>query len=109
MCRKATRTVYGTFVASISVNIGMWLERFIIVVPSLARPRLPYERGVYFPTWIEWSIFAGSMAAFILLYVLFTKLFPIVSIWEIREGREVGVREVQERVLSYLPDGEGSD
>ena len=94
----------GTVVASISVIIGMWLERYTIVVPSLSRPRLPVPFGDYHPTWVEWSITAGFLATFILLYIVFTKLFPIVSIWEVREGRMHSVREVQERVKSYLPE-----
>ena len=48
---------------------------------------------------------AGCMAAFILLYTLFTKVFPIVSIWEVKEGMEVGPRETNERIHSYLPTG----
>jgi molybdopterin-containing oxidoreductase family membrane subunit len=103
LCNRKTRTVSGTVVASTSVIIGMWLERFIIVVPTLANPRLPYERGVYLPTWVEWSVTAGCLAAFILLYVLFAKLFPMVSIWEIKEGRELGLVEAEERLRSYLP------
>src|SRR3989338_5945119 len=102
LCRKKTRTVAGTVIASISVNIGMWLERFLIVVPSLSRPRLPVHSGHYVPTWVEWSMMAGFLATFILLYILFTKLFPIVSIWEIREGREKSLEEVHERVKGYL-------
>ncbi len=104
LCRKKTRTVAGTVIASISVNIGMWLERFLIVVPSLSRPRLPVNSGNYVPTWVEWSMMAGFLATFILLYILFTKLFPIVSIWEIREGREKSLEEVHERVKGYLPE-----
>ncbi|MBI2457349.1 MAG: hypothetical protein HYV46_14575, partial [candidate division NC10 bacterium] len=82
---------------------GMWLERYLIVVPTLANPRLPYARGLYFPTWVEWSITAGAFALFILLYMVFTKLFPIISIWEVREGRDLGIREAYERIESYLP------
>ncbi len=103
LCNRRTRTVTGTVVASVSVIIGMWLERFIIVVPTLANPRLPYDRGLYLPTWVEWSVTAGCLAAFILLYVLFAKLFPMVSIWEIKEGREIGLVEAEERLRSYLP------
>ncbi len=103
LARKKTRTITGTLVASISVNIGMWLERFTIVVPSLSNPRLPVEMAQYSPTWVEWSLMAGFFAAFILLYMLFTKLFPIISIWEIREGREIGVSETVERLKTYLP------
>ena len=104
LSNKRTRTILGAVIASISVNIGMYLERFIIVVPSLSQPRLPHaENIVYHPSWVEWSILAACFAAFILLYVLFTKLFPIVSIWEIQEGREKSIAEVTERLKTYLP------
>ena len=43
----------GTVIASVSVNIGMWLERYTIVVPTLMHPRLPYETGLYSPTWLS--------------------------------------------------------
>jgi molybdopterin-containing oxidoreductase family membrane subunit len=100
---KRTRTPMGTLIASISVTIGMWLERFIIVVPTLTNPRLPNETVFYHPTWVEWSVFAGCLSFFILLYMVFTKVFPIVSIWEVKEGREKSMAEVQERIRTYLP------
>ena len=103
LVRKKTRTATGCVVASIAITIGMWLERFTIVVPTLINPRLPYPRGIYHPTWVEWSITAGCFAFFILLYMAFTKVFPIVSIWEIKEGREVSVSETADRVKTYLP------
>jgi molybdopterin-containing oxidoreductase family membrane subunit len=83
LANPRTRTITGTLVASISVNIGMWLERFTIVVPSLSNPRAPVHTFVYSPSWVEWSLMAGCFAAFTLLYMGFTKLFPIVSIWEL--------------------------
>jgi len=98
-----TRSPLGTLIASISVTIGMWLERFVIVVPTLTNPRLPNETVLYQPTWVEWSIFAGCVSFFILLYMVFTKVFPIVSIWEVKEGREKSMAEVQERIRTYLP------
>jgi Ni/Fe-hydrogenase subunit HybB-like protein len=79
-----TRTIVGTVLASLLIDIGMWLERYTIVVPALTRPRLPYAFGVYFPTWIEWSITLGCLAIFVLFYVVFSRLFPIVSVWEVR-------------------------
>jgi Ni/Fe-hydrogenase subunit HybB-like protein len=100
---KKTRTPFGTLIASLSIIIGMWLERFVIVVPTLTNPRLPNETVIYFPTWVEWSILAGCVSFFILLYMTFTKVFPIVSIWEVREGREKSMVEVQERIKTYLP------
>ncbi|MBI2091216.1 MAG: polysulfide reductase NrfD [Deltaproteobacteria bacterium] len=107
LCNKLTRTIAGIIVASSSVLIGMWLERFTIVVPTLVNPRLPWPEAFYVPTWIEWSLSAAFFATFILLYMIFTKFFPIVSIWEVREGRERGVAEVEERVRSYLPGLQG--
>lgn len=100
---RKTRTPLGTLIASLSIVIGMWLERYIIVVPTLTNPRLPNETVLYAPTWVEWSIFAGCLSFFILLYMVFTKVFPIVSIWEVREGREKSMSEVQERIRTYLP------
>jgi Ni/Fe-hydrogenase subunit HybB-like protein len=89
LANSRTRTVAGTVVASLSVNVGMWLERFTIVVPSLSNPRAPIYTFLYVPTWVEWSLMAGCFAAFALLYMGFTKLFPIISIWEIEEGLQV--------------------
>jgi molybdopterin-containing oxidoreductase family membrane subunit len=100
---RKTRTPFGTLIASVSIIIGMWLERFVIVVPTLTNPRLPNEAVIYFPTWVEWSVLAGCVSFFILLYMIFTKVFPIVSIWEVREGREKSMAEVQERIKTYLP------
>jgi molybdopterin-containing oxidoreductase family membrane subunit len=86
---KRTRTILGTSIASASVLIGMWLERFLIIIPSLSQPRLPYVRGSYMPTWVEWSMMAGLCAGFVLAIILFSKFFPVISIWEMeKEGKE---------------------
>ena len=104
LVRLGRHTIGKVLTASISVLVGMWLERFIIIVPTLSNPRLPFPGGIYWPTWVEWGETAASFALFSLFYLLFTKLFPIISIWEIREGREMGIKEVEERLLTYLPD-----
>jgi Ni/Fe-hydrogenase subunit HybB-like protein len=104
LVRLGHHTVGKVLIASLSIIVGMWLERFIIVVPTLSFPRLPFPQTFYYPTWVELGEFAGSLALFALFYLLFTKVFPIISIWEIREGREEGLKEVEERVRSYLPD-----
>jgi molybdopterin-containing oxidoreductase family membrane subunit len=98
------RTITGTVIASISIIIGMWLERFVIIVPTLANPRLhQYTQGSYVPSIIEIGIMVGCFALFALFYVLFSKLFPIVSISEVREGREKTMEIVEERVRRYEP------
>jgi molybdopterin-containing oxidoreductase family membrane subunit len=104
MSRRATRTVAGTTVASVAVVIGMWLERFNIVVPTSLHPRVAMSGLHYLPSWVELSIMAGTFSGFILVYMVATKFFPIISIWEIKEGREKSVEEVSERVAAYLPD-----
>jgi len=83
------RTIQGTCVASVAVVIGMWLERYLIIVPSLSHKFLPYAWGTYRPTWVEITITAATFAAMALLYVLFAKFVPIISIWELK----VGVRD----------------
>lgn len=79
---KRLRTIRTATIAGVAVLIGMWLERFIIIVPTLARSRLPATWGRYAPTWVEISISAATFAVMALLYLLFSKLFPIVSVWE---------------------------
>jgi molybdopterin-containing oxidoreductase family membrane subunit len=97
------RTMKGIFIASVGVVIGMWLERLIIVVPSLANPRMDVPLGFYLPTVLEWSLFAGGISVFVMGFMLFSKFFPIISIWEIEEGRNHAAKEVEERIASYLP------
>jgi molybdopterin-containing oxidoreductase family membrane subunit len=84
---KKLRTITGTVIASLGVVIGMWLERYLIVVPSLARKFLPYSWGDYQPTWVEISITAGTFCGMALLYLLFSKAVPIISMWELKVGQ----------------------
>jgi len=85
------RPIAAALVASILINVGAWLKRFVIIVPTLANPFLPIQRApagwaFYSPTWVEVSITAAALSGFVLIYILFSKVFPIVSIWETREG-----------------------
>ncbi|MFQ5854303.1 MAG: NrfD/PsrC family molybdoenzyme membrane anchor subunit [Anaerolineae bacterium] len=93
--------VATTVGAAVLVNVAMWAKRYIIVVPTLENPFIPIpqytptEWAHYTPTWVEWAITAGAFAAFALLYMLFAKVFPIVSIWETREEQGSGGAEGQ--------------
>jgi molybdopterin-containing oxidoreductase family membrane subunit len=80
------RTITGCVIASVGVCFGMWLERFLIVVPSLATKQLPYSWGYYAPRPTEIIITMSTFAAMALLYTLFAKFVPIISIWEMRAG-----------------------
>ncbi len=77
-----------TVFASAVVVATMWISRFLIVVPSLTRPYLPYPPGTYTPTWVEWSLVVGTFVLVALLFTLFTKLFPIIPLTEMEKAEE---------------------
>jgi molybdopterin-containing oxidoreductase family membrane subunit len=83
---KKLRTIAGCVIASVSVIVGMWLERFLIIVPSLSHKYLPYTWGHYRPRPVEIMITVATFAAMILLYTLFSKFVPIISVWELKAG-----------------------
>jgi len=103
LCNRMTRTITGCVIASVSICVGMWLERYTIVVPTLSRPRLPYPVGEYSPSWVEWSLTGACFAFLILAYMLVAKFFPIISLWEVREGRNHALDETRERLKEYYP------
>src|SRR5580700_9704003 len=81
---RRLRTIAGATVASVAVLAGMWIERFVIVVPTLANPRLPAASAFYTPTWVEAAITAATFAAMAMLYMIFAKLFPMIAVWEFK-------------------------
>lgn len=91
--------------ASLLVIVGMWLERFTIVVPTLTLPMLEeVPWGQYVPTWVELAITGSAVSAMLLFYLLFARFFPLVSAWEVAEGIE-RIDEARERLLQYVPEG----
>jgi Ni/Fe-hydrogenase subunit HybB-like protein len=82
---RKLRSVRTVTIASITVIIGMWLERFLIIIPTLSFGRLTSTWGRYAPTWVEISITIATFATMALLYLIFAKLFPIVSVWEFED------------------------
>jgi len=99
---KRLRTIAGCVVASFGVLVGMWLERFLIVVPSLGHKYLPYSWGHYRPRPVELLITASTFAAMCLLYTLFAKFVPIISIWELKVGEQEPHETAQERSARVL-------
>ena len=82
------RTIPRIITAAILVNVAMWVKRFVIIIPTLQVPLMPFEFGAYTPTWVEWSITAAAFAAFILIFAIFAKFIPLLSIWEVAEETE---------------------
>ncbi len=83
--RRARRSSPMLYVVSLLVLVGMWLERFNIIVPSLGHDFEPYTWGLFMPTTIDTSITIGSFGFFFLLFLAFIKLMPSVSIAEVKE------------------------
>jgi molybdopterin-containing oxidoreductase family membrane subunit len=94
--KRVRENVPLLFVVAVIVLIGMWLERFVIIVTSLHRDFLPSSWGMYSPTFWDWATLAGSLGLFACLMFLFLRLLPAISMSEMRElveeteGEEVG-------------------
>jgi Ni/Fe-hydrogenase subunit HybB-like protein len=83
--RRVRTSPVALWIVSIFVNIGMWTERFVIVVQSLQREYLPSQWHAYKPTYVDWSIFAGTGGFFMLLFLLFLRFFPFIPVSEVKD------------------------
>ena len=83
--RRCQTNVIVLFVIAVSVNIGMWLERYVIVVVSLHRDFMPSAWGMYSATIFDYGVFIGSIGLFLSLLFLFIRVLPMISIFEMRE------------------------
>ncbi|MGB9774116.1 MAG: NrfD/PsrC family molybdoenzyme membrane anchor subunit [Bacteroidota bacterium] len=82
--RKIRSSIPALFIISVLVNVGMWLERYVIIVTSLSRDYLPSSWGVYTPTIFDVGILIGSFGLFFTLILLFSKSLPVISISEVK-------------------------
>ncbi|MFP3643927.1 NrfD/PsrC family molybdoenzyme membrane anchor subunit [Paraburkholderia sp. SIMBA_054] len=83
--RRVRHSVLTLFAISLVVNVGMWMERFLIVVSSLHRDFMPSAWGLFVPTVWDWVTLFGSIAFFAWLFLLFVRFLPVISIAEMRE------------------------
>ncbi|HEX8686416.1 MAG TPA: NrfD/PsrC family molybdoenzyme membrane anchor subunit, partial [Pyrinomonadaceae bacterium] len=82
--RRVRHSTIALFLISLVVSVGMWLERFVILVTSLHRDFLPSSWGMYSPTVFDWTMFVGTIGLFFTLLFLFIRFLPIISIFEMR-------------------------
>jgi molybdopterin-containing oxidoreductase family membrane subunit len=99
--KRARKPVPLTIIA-LFVVVGAWFKRYLIVTPILLHPYLPIQDvraswSGYFPTWVEMAIVAASLAGVLLIITLFSKLFPIISIWETMEGEGIDLEEMDNK------------
>jgi Ni/Fe-hydrogenase subunit HybB-like protein len=105
---KRLRTVTGTVIASICIVMGMWLERFLIIVPSLSRKFLPYAWGSYRPTWVEMTLMASGFGLMALLYLVFSKIVPMIAIWELKVGMQESHAGAHEALMEHSAPGQSA-
>ncbi len=100
------RKPLGTAIVGLGVLVGMWIERYLIVVGTLSFPRLDFNAGSYTPSWVEIGILVGSVGLFGFLYFGFLQLAPIVSLWEVREGEHIKNRQAPAQQHALHPASE---
>jgi len=82
--KKARTNIMVVFIASLVVNVGMWFERFVIVITSLANDFLPSSWGIFEPTWVDVLTLLGSFGLFMTFFLLFIRYLPVIAIAEIK-------------------------
>jgi molybdopterin-containing oxidoreductase family membrane subunit len=82
--KRARRNVWALFTAAMFVNVGMWLERFVIIVTSLHRDFLPSSWDMFYPTIWDFMTFFGTIGLFVTLMFLFVRVLPLISVFEMR-------------------------
>ena len=99
--KKLRRNIPFTFVMSIVVNIGMWFERFVIIVTSTYRDWIPGSWAYYSPTWPEVGFYLGTFGLFFTCYFLFAKYFPVIAVSEIKFVLKTSGENYKAKQLKY--------
>ncbi len=84
---RVRRSVVALFVLAVLVNVGMWVERFVIVAVTLTRDFIPSSWANYSPTWVDWGLYLGSICIFGILFLLFLRFLPAIPVSEVKELR----------------------
>ena len=82
--KRIRTSLIATFILSIVVNIGMWFERFVIIVTSIHRDYLPSSWSMFYPTWVDIGVFVGTIGIFFVLFLLFARFFPVLALNELK-------------------------
>ncbi len=97
---RVRRSPIAVWIASILINVGMYLERYVIIVASLAHDFVPSAWRPFAPTWVDVSLYVGTLGFFFMMFLLAIKLLPIVPLTEIREMRHEVARAPELGVLA---------
>jgi Ni/Fe-hydrogenase subunit HybB-like protein len=102
--KKLRTSLTFTFVLSIVVNIGMWFERFVIIVTSLHRDYIPSSWTMYHPTWIEVGIFTGTIGMFFTFFLLFARVFPVIALNELKTILKITGESYKKEAAAHAND-----
>ncbi|MBK7295706.1 MAG: polysulfide reductase NrfD [Flavobacteriales bacterium] len=93
-----------TFFMSIIVNIGMWFERFVIIVTSLHRDYLPSSWNMFHPTWVDAGVFLGTIGIFFTCYLLFARYFPVLALNEVKSILKISGESYKKDATNHQHD-----
>lgn len=94
--RRVRASIPFVFLVAILVNVGMWFERFVIIVTSLHRDFLPSSWADYVPSWVEIATFVGSFGLFFTLFLIFCRVLPVIAISEVKGAAHLPRPEAEE-------------
>jgi molybdopterin-containing oxidoreductase family membrane subunit len=102
--KKIRRNLVITFILSIIVNIGMWFERFVIIVTSIHRDYITSSWTQFHPTYVDMGVFLGTIGLFFVLFLLYSRVFPVLALNEVktilRATGEFGVKKAKSTVFN---------
>jgi molybdopterin-containing oxidoreductase family membrane subunit len=98
--KKMRTNLWVMFIISITTNIGMWFERFVIIATSLTRDFLPTSWGYFSPTWVDICTFIGTIGLFLTLFLLFARFLPMIAMSEVK-----GVASQEKHVFAGQAEG----
>jgi Ni/Fe-hydrogenase subunit HybB-like protein len=98
--KKLRTSIAFSWVLSIVVNIGMWFERFVIIVTSLHRDYIPSSWAMFYPTWVDVSVFIGSIGVFFTLFLLFVRVLPSIAMAEVKLLLKSSSEQAKKKVLA---------
>jgi Ni/Fe-hydrogenase subunit HybB-like protein len=102
--KKLRTSIAFTFVISIVINIGMWFERFVIIVPTLCRTYLPSTWNTYTPSFIDVGIFVGTIGMFFTLFLLYSRTFPVIAQAELKSILKASGQEHKDLAAKHAHD-----
>jgi molybdopterin-containing oxidoreductase family membrane subunit len=105
--KKVRENHVFVWILSILVNVGMWFERFVIIVTSLHRDFLPSSWTMYYPTWVEVGIYVGTLGLFTTLFLLFARFLPVIAIAEVKSINNISSSEARKKAAEGDPVAQG--